>query len=85
VGRRILATEKFKSNGDLNRYQAHPAHQEVVEFVKKVRVDRAAVDMRCRNCRMMDWKLRIEKKICQSLPFRRSKTLVKTSINNING
>jgi len=40
----VVLTTEFKSMEDLNRYQAHPAHEEVVEFVKKVRVDRAAVD-----------------------------------------
>ena len=40
----VVLTTEFKSMEDLNRYQAHPAHQEVVEFVKKVRTDRAAVD-----------------------------------------
>jgi hypothetical protein len=40
----VVLTTEFKSMEDLNRYQAHQAHQEVVEFVKKVRVDRAAVD-----------------------------------------
>lgn len=42
--RDVVLTTEFKSMEDLNKYQAHPAHQEVVEFVKKVRSDRAAVD-----------------------------------------
>lgn len=40
----VVLTTEFRNMEDLNRYQAHPAHQEVVEFVKKVRTDRAAVD-----------------------------------------
>jgi hypothetical protein len=40
----VVLTTEFKNMKDLNKYQAHPAHQEVVDFVKKVRVDRAAVD-----------------------------------------
>lgn len=40
----VVLTTEFKNMDDLNKYQAHSAHQEVVEFVKKVRTDRAAVD-----------------------------------------
>jgi hypothetical protein len=40
----VVLTTEFKNMEDLNKYQTHPAHQEIVEFVKKVRVDRAAVD-----------------------------------------
>jgi len=40
----VVMTTEFKSREDLDRYKDHPAHQEVVEFVKKVRSDRAAVD-----------------------------------------
>lgn len=40
----VVLTTEFKNMEDLNKYQAHFAHQEVVEFVKKVRIDRAAVD-----------------------------------------
>ena len=39
----MLITE-FKSLADLKVYANHPAHQEVVTFISKVRTDRAAID-----------------------------------------
>lgn len=34
----------FNSKEDLQKYQVHPEHQKVVEFVKQVAVNRAVVD-----------------------------------------
>ena len=39
----VLITE-FKSFGDLQIYQKHPAHQEFVEFVTPLRGNKVAVD-----------------------------------------
>ena len=39
----MLITE-FNSLADLKVYANHPAHQEVVSFIAKVRTDRAAID-----------------------------------------
>ena len=35
---------EFRDLEALNRYQNHPAHKQVVEFIRKVRTDRAAMD-----------------------------------------
>ena len=35
---------KFRSPEDLETYRFHPAHQKVVEFVKRTTTDRAVVD-----------------------------------------
>jgi len=36
---------KVENEADLNAYKEHPAHQAVAEYVKKVTVGRAAVDI----------------------------------------
>lgn len=41
----VLVAE-FDSVDDLEAYQVHPAHEEVVAYVRSVAADRAAVDMR---------------------------------------
>lgn len=40
----VILIGEFNSWADLATYQKHPAHQEVVEFVKNVRQTRAAID-----------------------------------------
>ena len=40
----VALNSSFASREDLAVYQAHPAHQEVVEFVKAIVSDRAVVD-----------------------------------------
>jgi hypothetical protein len=42
----VLITE-FASRAALEAYQVHPAHQEVVGFVKAVTAQRAVVDYEC--------------------------------------
>ncbi len=42
----VLLTE-FDSRAALDAYQVHPAHQEVVGFVKAVTAQRAVVDYEC--------------------------------------
>ncbi|MBN2037523.1 MAG: Dabb family protein [Chitinispirillaceae bacterium] len=40
----VALLSEFDSLPDLLVYQNHPAHKACVEFVRKVRIDRAAVD-----------------------------------------
>ncbi len=40
----VVLDADFDSYADLEAYQVHPAHKELVEFVRRVRVDRASVD-----------------------------------------
>jgi len=40
----LVLYSAFRDKGDLERYQKHPEHQKVVEFVKKVVADRKVVD-----------------------------------------
>lgn len=40
----IVLYSEFETLADLNAYQQHPAHLEVAEFVKTVRIERRVVD-----------------------------------------
>jgi hypothetical protein len=40
---------EFDTLADLYHYQQHPAHLEVIEFIRKVRKDKATVDFLARN------------------------------------
>jgi len=40
----IVLVSSFNSEHDLRAYQAHPAHQEVVDFLRSVQSERAVVD-----------------------------------------
>lgn len=40
----VALYSSFKNREDLDRYQNHPDHLKVVEFVKKITVERRAVD-----------------------------------------
>jgi hypothetical protein len=40
----VVLVSEFESLPDLMVYQNHPAHKTCVEFIRKVRIDRAAVD-----------------------------------------
>jgi hypothetical protein len=40
----LVLYSTFRDKGDLEKYQKHPEHQKVVEFVKKVVADRKVVD-----------------------------------------
>ena len=40
----VVLSAEFENMDALVVYQSHPAHKEVVEFVKKIRINRAAVD-----------------------------------------
>ena len=42
----IALYSEFKNEKDLAIYQAHPAHQEVVKFVRSVTCNKAVVDYR---------------------------------------
>ena len=40
----VALYSEFESRGALDAYQAHPAHQEIVAFLKTVRTERRVVD-----------------------------------------
>ncbi|WP_331618381.1 Dabb family protein [Serpentinicella sp. ANB-PHB4] len=40
----VVLYSEFKNKNDLDKYQIHPEHLKVGEFVKKVRLERAVVD-----------------------------------------
>ena len=40
----IVLYSSFKNKADLARYQKHPEHIKVAEYIKKVTIDRAVVD-----------------------------------------
>ncbi|MBN1595128.1 Dabb family protein [candidate division FCPU426 bacterium] len=40
----IVLNLEFRTLADLEAYQQHPEHQKTAEFIKKVTVDRVAVD-----------------------------------------
>ena len=40
----IALYSEFKSREDLDAYQVHPAHQEVVKYVRSVTTNKAVVD-----------------------------------------
>jgi hypothetical protein len=40
----VILVSEFNSWSDLDAYQKHPAHLEVAEYIKNVRMERAALD-----------------------------------------
>jgi hypothetical protein len=40
----VVLISEFNSWADLEAYQKHPAHLEVVEYIKNVRLNRSAID-----------------------------------------